>query len=101
MTIAKPRIASFRLSAAAGEGVAAGVPGRPALFLDAQQLVVLRHAIAAAQRTGLDLGRRRRHPMSAMVVSSVSPERCETMAAYFAWSAMAMARGFRSACRSG
>src|SRR5690606_3852145 len=40
------------------EGVAAGVAGRTTQgLLDAQQLVVLGHAVAAAKRTGLDLGR--------------------------------------------
>src|SRR4249919_2627642 len=41
------------------EGVAAGVlRGGAEGFLDAQQLVVLGHAVAAAQRAGLDLRRR-------------------------------------------
>src|SRR5690606_4704753 len=39
------------------EGVATGIPGVGAeCLLDAQQLVVFRHAVAAAQRAGLDLG---------------------------------------------
>src|SRR5690606_17987254 len=39
------------------EGVATGVlRGRAQLLLDAQQLVVLGDAVAAAQRAGLDLG---------------------------------------------
>jgi hypothetical protein len=44
------------------EGGAAGIAGLAAqLLLDAQQLVVLGHAVAAAQRAGLDLGRGGRH----------------------------------------
>ena len=64
------------------ERVAAGIAGDVAqLLLDAQQLVVLGHAVRARQRAGLDLQRRWcATAMSAMVVSSVSPERCEITA---------------------
>ena len=51
------------------------------LVLDAQELVVLRHAVGAARRAGLDLtGVDGRRTISAIVVSSVSPERWETTA---------------------
>src|SRR5262245_46277347 len=42
------------------EGLASGIARRVSeLFLDAQQLVVFRHAIGATQRAGLDLSRSR------------------------------------------
>ncbi len=67
---------------AAGRMAPAGI-FRPAphLLLDAQQLVVLGDAVAAARRAGLDLARPTcRRPDPQWCVSSVSPERCEMIA---------------------
>ena len=50
---------------------------RAELLFDAEQLVVLRDAVGAARRAGLDLARAVPTARSAIVVSSVSPERCE------------------------
>ena len=50
------------------------------LLLDAEQLIVLGHAVGAAGSAGLDLAGVQGHGMSAMVASSVSPERWDTMA---------------------
>ena len=50
------------------------------LFLDPEQLVVLGDAVGAAERAGLDLAALVATAMSAMVASSVSPERWEMTA---------------------
>src|SRR5262245_6114743 len=55
-TSTAPRI--FKRSSHRAERLAAGVAHRVAeVLLDAQQLVVLRHAVGARQRAGLDLQR--------------------------------------------
>ena len=63
------------------ESVHAGILGHVAqLLLDAEQLVVLGHAVGAAGGTVLIWPAFRATAMSAMVASSVSPERWDTMA---------------------
>ena len=54
--------------------------GTGKVLFNAQQLVVLSHAVRAAHRAGLDLTRIETHGNIAIVLSSVSPERCEMTA---------------------
>jgi hypothetical protein len=68
-----------RRPAATRRGARAGIARlRAELLLDPQELVVFRDTIRSGQRAGLDLRRRVPTAMSAIVVSSVSPERCDT-----------------------
>ncbi len=70
-----------RRSALNVEGGHAGINGAcTQILLDAEQLVVLGNAVGAAGGTGLDLAGVQGNADSAMVVSSVSPERWELMA---------------------
>ena len=54
--------------------------GAAKLLLDAEKLVVLGDALAAAGGAGLDLAGVQRNGQVAIVVSSVSPERWDAMA---------------------
>jgi hypothetical protein len=63
------------------EGVAARITRRVAeIFLDAQQLVVLGDAVGTDSEPVLICSAFMPTAMSAMVLSSVSPERCEMTA---------------------
>ena len=65
----------------AREGTETRIPSAVAeLAFDAQQAVVLGHALASGDGAGLDLAGAIATARSAMVVSSVSPDRCETTA---------------------
>jgi len=72
-----------------GEGTRAPVGGGVAqLRLDAEELVVLGDAVGAGRGTRLDLPAVRGHGKSAIVTSSVSPDRCDITEVYAARVAM-------------